>query len=49
MKDFEVLMAKSNGICDVVSHHIKVRLKIPSKSPFFAPFKNGFNAVLWCS
>ena len=25
---------------------IKVRLHEPSKSPFFVPFKNGFNAAL---
>ena len=25
-----------------------LRLLVPSTSPFFAPFKNGLNAVLWC-
>ena len=26
---------------------IRFRLNVPSTSPFFVPFKNGFNAVLW--
>ena len=26
----------------------KRRLHVPSTSPFFVPFKNGFNAVPWC-
>ena len=27
---------------------LKSCLHVPPTSPFFAPFKNGFNAVLWC-
>ena len=27
---------------------LKTHLHVPSKSPFFGPFKNGFNAAQWC-
>ena len=28
--------------------HLGLCLHVRSKSPFFLPFKNGFNVVLWC-
>ena len=31
-----------------IGFEVKAPLHVPSTSPFFVPFKNGFNSALWC-